>query len=338
MYLLPVTLIIMDTKMLENVIYCLKSGKNCSKLEWEDGDKMSAIRTRYIQEDEERQYMIQEDYEIYEKRGAPMGACTLHYHDFYEVIYILDGEFSSLVDNVTYFLKKGDFLLINRNVMHKYHYVEGKHVRSRRIILWITKQMLDRLSDGEQDLSRCFEERREIVYHFPASQEAVLRECLVHAAMEDVPELEGMKGKKLFDRAKLLLFFVYLSELVGKKAFAAGEEMQIRHELAEWVNAYIEEHMTERISLDALAEHVHMSKYHFLRKFKELTGMTVHSYLNHKRLIHGCKLLREGEAVGTVWEKCGFADYSSFLRNFKKEYGIPPTGYIKYFGGQGDEL
>lgn len=57
--------------------------------------------------EDERQYMIREDYEIYEKYGAPTGATALHYHDFYEIIYILDGEFSSLVDNVTYFLKKG---------------------------------------------------------------------------------------------------------------------------------------------------------------------------------------------------------------------------------------
>ena len=102
---------------------------------------MAEIRTSFMSGDDERQYMIREDFEIYEKHGAPAGATALHYHDFYEIIYILDGEFSSLVDNVTYFLKKGDFLLIGRNVMHKYHYVEGKHVRSRRIVLWISRQI-----------------------------------------------------------------------------------------------------------------------------------------------------------------------------------------------------
>ena len=34
---------------------------------------------------DERQYMLAEDYEIYEKTGAPVGATSLHYHDFYEI-------------------------------------------------------------------------------------------------------------------------------------------------------------------------------------------------------------------------------------------------------------
>ena len=100
--------------------------------------------------EDERQYMIREDYEIYEKYGAPPGRqpCTI-------MIFMRSSTswtgISSLVDNVTYFLKKGDFLLIGRNVLHKYHFIEGKHSRSRRIVLWITRQMLDRLSGGEQD-------------------------------------------------------------------------------------------------------------------------------------------------------------------------------------------
>ena len=109
---------------------------------------MGTIRTKYMSGEDERQVMIAEDFEIYEKHGAPTGATRLHYHDFYEVIYVMEGEFSSLVDNRTYNLKRGDFLLIGRNVMHNYHYVEGKHEKSRRIVLWISRGMLDRLSDG----------------------------------------------------------------------------------------------------------------------------------------------------------------------------------------------
>ena len=107
--------------MLENFICCLKSCINCYRLfvtenqrteirERRTEGSMGTIRTRYMSGEDERQYMIGEDYEIYEKRGAPTGAVRLHYHDFYEVIYVMEGEFSSLVDNRTYNLKRGDFL------------------------------------------------------------------------------------------------------------------------------------------------------------------------------------------------------------------------------------
>ena len=147
--------------------------------------------------------------------------------------------------------------------------------------------------------------------------------------------MEGMEGKRLYDRAQLTLFFLYLNELCEKEAFASGEKMRVHHELVEKVNAYIEAHMQEPVTLDELAQEAHMSKYYFLRRFKELTGTTAHAYLNNKRLIRCCELLQEGAAVGEVWGRCGFSDYSSFLRNFRKEYGMPPTSYKTYLGKRG---
>ena len=291
---------------------------------------MGTIRTRYMSGEDERQYMIEEDYEIYEKRGAPTGAVRLHYHDFYEVIYVMEGEFSSLVDNRTYNLKRGDFLLIGRNVMHNYHYVEGKHENSRRIVLWISEGMLEGLSEGEQDLCGCFSGRRDCAYHFPVYYEEILKNLLVKTAMTEIPDLEGAEGKRLFDKAQLILFFVYLNELCSRDSFYFTKEESIHHELVQRVNEYIEEHMSETILVEDLAGCVHMSKYYFLRRFKELTGMTVHSYLNNKRLMYSCEGLKEGMTIGEVWGKCGFSDYSSFLRNFRKEYGMSPTIYRAY--------
>lgn len=126
------------------------------------------------------------------------------------------------------------------------------------------------------------------------------------------------------------MFFVYLNELCSRDSFYFTKEESIHHELVQRVNEYIEEHMSETILVEDLAGCVHMSKYYFLRRFKELTGMTVHSYLNNKRLMYSCEGLKEGMTIGEVWGKCGFSDYSSFLRNFRKEYGMSPTSYRAY--------
>ena len=122
---------------------------------------------RKLEATDERQYMINEDYEVYEKQGAPMGAISFHYHNFYEIIYVLEGEYSSLIEDRTYQMKKGDFLLIDQNVLHKYHYVEKKHDSSKRIILWVTPQMLASLSEGDMDFTACFRGKESCAYHFP---------------------------------------------------------------------------------------------------------------------------------------------------------------------------
>mgnify|MGYP003224966714 CR=1 FL=1 len=57
---------------------------------------MAAIRTSFMSGEDERQYMIREDYEIYEKYGAPTGATALHHHDFMSLSTFWTGNFPAL--------------------------------------------------------------------------------------------------------------------------------------------------------------------------------------------------------------------------------------------------
>lgn len=280
---------------------------------------------------DERQYMIGENYEVYEKQGAPTGAMTFHYHDFYEIIYVLEGEYSSMLETQTYHMKKGDFLLIDQNVMHKYHYVEKKHDSSKRIILWVTQGMLAELSGGDMDLSACFRGNGPCAYHFPIYYEEMLQGYLLKLAMTELVEAKQPGAKEVLDRGYLTLFFAYLNILCGGREYLFAQEELVEHPLVEQVSDYVDRHMEEQISLDCLAGQVHMSKYHFLRKFKELTGMTVHSFVVNKRLIKACEALRGGVSVTESWQLTGFSDYTSYLRNFRGNYGISPGKYRELY-------
>lgn len=286
---------------------------------------------RKVEATDERQYMMNEDVEVYEKRGAPLGAVSFHYHNFYEIIYVLEGEYSSLVEDRSFSMHKGDFLLIDRNVMHKYQYEQGKHDSSRRLILWVTPQMLFSLSDGELDLSECFTREKACAYHFPIYYEEMLQGYLMKLAMTNMPESKDPGMKKMLDKGLLTLFFVYLNVLCQKEEYLFAKEELYRHPLVKQVSAYIDGHLPEKITVDDLAEVAHMSKYHFLRKFKDLTGVTVHSFLINKRLISACKALKEGKSVTESYIESGFSDYTSFLRNFRDTFGVSPGKYLDYY-------
>lgn len=288
-------------------------------------------RIRKLEATDERQYMINENYEVYEKQGAPIGAVSFHYHNFYEIIYVLEGEYSSLIENQTYNLRKGDFLLIDQNVMHKYHYIEKKHDSSRRIILWVTPQMLAELSNGEMDLTACFSNSESCAYHFPIYYEEMLRGYLLKLAMSELMEGDFPGMKQVLDRGYLVLFFGYLNALCKRREYLFTDEELVTHPLVEQVSNYIDEHIGEKITIEDLAVQVHMSKYHFLRKFKELTGVTVHSFITDKRLIKACEELKEGKNITYAYQTAGFADYSSFLRNFKAAYGVAPGKYMEFY-------
>lgn len=287
-------------------------------------------RIRRVEAWDERQYMLDENYEVYEKEGEPVGAAALHYHNFYEIIYVMEGEFASLAEDKIYPLHRGDFLLINRNVMHKYQPAEKKQTASKRIILWITDGMLERLGEGQMELDACFQGEAAKVCHFPVYYEELLRGYLLKLAMSQVLDGEPPGTKQVMDRGYLLLFFSYLNVLCRVGEYFSTEEL-VGNSLVEQVSAYIDEHIEESITLDILAEQVHMSKYYFLRKFKEMTGVTVHTFLTDKRLIKACQRLREGQSITQVWQSCGFSDYSSFLRNFKAAYGVAPGRYLDFY-------
>lgn len=280
---------------------------------------------------DERQYMLDENYEVYEKQGTPIGALSYHYHNFYEIIYVLEGEYSSFIEKQIYHLHKGDFLLINQNVLHKYHHIEKKHDSSRRIILWITDSMLVRLSGGEENLAACFQREEACAYHFPVHYEEMLRGFLLKLAMSEVIEGESEEMKKVLARGYLTLFFCYLNSLCARREyFFAGEETELPP-MVETVSSYIDAHLGEKLTVEVLAEQVHMSKYHFVRKFKELTGVTVHGYLIDKRLIKACRELKAGSSIEQAYQRAGFADYTSFLRNFKNAYGVSPKKYKDFY-------
>ncbi len=284
-------------------------------------------KLRILDASDERQYMIYENYEVYEKQGAPMGAASFHCHNFYEIICVLEGEYASMLETRTYHMRKGDFLLIDQNVMHKYHYVEKKHDSSKRIILWVTPGMLEGLAGGDMDLASCFHSNRSCAYHFPIYYQELLQGYLLKLAMSEPAEAMQPGAKQVLDRGCLTLFFVYLNMLCGGEEYLSAREALVEHPLVEQVSDYIDAHIEDRLSLDCLAGEVHMSKYHFLRKFKELTGMTVHSFVVSKRLARACEELRQGAAVTESWQRAGFADYTSFLRNFRGNFGISPGEY-----------
>jgi len=96
------------------------------------------------------------------------------------------------------------------------------------------------------------------------------------------------------------------------------------------VYKYIENNYTRKLYLDETAKRACLSKYHFCRVFKILTGQTVIEYVNNIRIEKAKELLRK--TFFSITEICfevGFTNLSSFNRTFKKMAGVAPTEYRK---------
>ena len=125
--------------------------------------------------------------------------------------------------------------------------------------------------------------------------------------------------RHVFLEALISEVVIFLSACDGRIISHADNELGAR--VARFLNANIE----KNISLDRLANRFFVSKYHLCRAFRKYSGTSVHSYINHKRIMYSKQLIESGEAASVVAERVGYGDYSSFYRAYVKIVGKSPT-------------
>ena len=97
-----------------------------------------------------------------------------------------------------------------------------------------------------------------------------------------------------------------------------------KHKLQQAI-AYIQDHLADDISLDAIANEVGMSQYHFGRLFKQATGFSPYQYALKCRVERGKELLLHKKlSINEVALEVGFSSQSHFTQSFKKLLGVTP--------------
>src|SRR5882762_6188744 len=94
------------------------------------------------------------------------------------------------------------------------------------------------------------------------------------------------------------------------------------------VRDFIEAHLEENISIQALASIAGLSMYHFARAFKQSDGMTPHEYLIHCRVRRAKDLIVETDlSLSEIALAAGFSDQSHCARRFREHVGVTPSSY-----------
>src|SRR5690606_17496783 len=88
---------------------------------------------------------------------------------------------------------------------------------------------------------------------------------------------------------------------------------------------YIEDHLTDELSLEAIADYAGVSDYHFRKIFYYLSGLTLSEYIKSRKLSEANKDLLNGEKVTDVAFKYGYQSLDGFTRAFKKWSGYLPS-------------
>lgn len=135
--------------------------------------------------------------------------------------------------------------------------------------------------------------------------------------------LDGNKSQT----EKYLDFFKLLSFIEDAKELSDTEKTYHKDRL--YAIKYINQHYHSKISISKIAQEAHVSINTLERHFAENIKMSPGTYLKRIRLAKAVKLLSTAISVSETAEKCGFGDYSTFISEFEKFYGITPLKYKK---------
>lgn len=95
---------------------------------------------------------------------------------------------------------------------------------------------------------------------------------------------------------------------------------------------YMQEHMTEEVSLNILAEEFHLSAQYISQLFKNEIGVNFLAYLTNIRMEQAKKLLLSSQlSIAEISERSGYGDYRVFTKAFKKAEGVTPSQYRRNF-------
>lgn len=239
-----------------------------------------------------------------------------HFHEYYVIGYIEQGQRFLSCKNKEYTIEPGDLLLFNPRDNHACEQIDGRTLDYRCINIQpeiMSKAVLD--ITGKEYLPYF---TPQVIFH--SEWVPVLR------------ELHQMLMEEERDFRKEESFFFLLEQLIEdytEQAVPAENTRQSAEVKA--VGEFLEKHYMDNISLADLCNLTGLSKYYLLRSFTKQKGISPYSYLETIRIDRAKKMLEQGMKPIDVAIQTGFTDQSHFSNFFKKFIGLTPKQYMNIF-------
>lgn len=266
-----------------------------------------------------------ENFRLFHLKDRRAQKMAPHYHEFDKIVVLCAGAVDYTVEGVCYRMQPGDVLLVRHHDIHRPDISPESDYE--RIVLWITPEYLERSSVDGAWLESCFDlasQRRSCLLRPAGEDFARLKKTL--ACLETALGESGEFGSSILVNSAFLQLMVELNRAVRR---GSGETTRSLDPKIDAALYYINTHLGEALTVDDLAGLCYLSRFYFMRRFKDATGYTVHNYIQQKRLAAAAERLEEGAGVTETAMEFGFAEYTSFLRAFRKAYGVTPSDYVR---------
>ncbi len=236
------------------------------------------------------------------------------------LIYMYSDGGNIVFEDKIYPIKKGALCFIGGKKMH-YTMPSAPEVYDRSKLSVTEEEQLLILSlfSDKNDFCGLFSKDRAVYALIPEKVQPEVERL--------IDEINNYKNDKKHFETKLICNYINLLIYIDKYT---NDERPVQSGFAYNTLEYINSHISENITIDDICRHIHMSKYHFCRKFKSTTGVSVMEYILKTRIAKSRTMLTEKDmSITNAAVKCGFASVSYFCRVFKEQTGKTPLEYKK---------
>lgn len=237
----------------------------------------------------------------------------MHSHEYYEIYCFLSGNAQYCVEGRRYDLAPGDILLLTKGEIHRVEL----HSQERYHRIGVHFNLHNVSSDIDLGYLLSPFHNRPIgkFNHYPARLFA--NEIWIHYLHQIVHPNNAA--------VSVCYLLPLLCELANAFSILQQAEIYAEKDSAAPIMKYINRNLSQKLSLEILSQKFYISQTHLNRLFRKSVGTTVWEYITIKRLFMAQDLLSKGYTPYEIYSTCGFQEYSTFYRAYKRHFGVSPS-------------
>jgi len=268
-----------------------------------------------------------------QRRTSSEAASQPHTHAYFQIYYVDKGSLTHYVGNASSVLSRGEMFIIPPGSTH---YIKG----GTDAVFYSFSFMPDTFGEPTDSnrmavgFLRTLEQADNDEIHpkitVPSDEvlhiESVMAEMLRTFERKSLGYGEAMRAYGIL----LLNLFVRVYYETMPERFQLDAQSS-RQAVLLGVQ-YVDRNFTEQLTVEDIAKRCAMSKSCFCSQFSAITGTSFHKYLNVRRINHAITYIKKGYKITSIYGLCGYNDFTTFYRNFKKVTGLSPEEYRKIHG------
>ena len=243
-------------------------------------------------------------------------------HRGFEIIYLVEGEVRYFIEGEEYLARTGDLIFILPNEIHALQR-NGETKYERIVVSFEFNTIKEMLALGGFGADQSFLKMKNTVHRIIPI--GLVEKYGIRDIMQHIGSLYSYNSEFPFDFLSAIMSLISaLNNLFSNESkepvFKISSDPTVKNAVD-----FINEHITESLTLNQIAEAIHVSKSTLCRSFRDYMNTSVNRYVASKKIHYAMRLMESGMSATEAASAIGYEHYTTFYHNYRQIIGVSPS-------------